>query len=249
MQEISSVDRHSHIPMYVQIASALKREILAKRYADDGRMDSHQELALRFGVSLITVRKAIQALAEEGVVSVKQGMGTYVRNAVLQDSEQFLVGVSNLLSSKNVSSEIEVRGMRFVNSAEYLHADTAAKIGETCLRVLRLHKVDDKVIAVANLYLPEKYGIELSMADLKHFTVYQLYQNKLGVPLGKGRQHISAQRAERWLADLLGVAEGWPVLQILRHAYSAQHELIEYMELYYDYRNYAFVVELDLNAE
>ncbi len=249
MQESNAIERDSHIPMYMQIAAALKREILANRYADDGNIGTHTEIARRFNVSLITVRKAIQMLADENIVSVKQGKGTYVQNAVLQDSVQFLAGVSNLLSSKKVASEIEVRSIKFVASAEYLPADTAGKIGETCMQVLRLHKVDEKVIAVANLYLPEGRGRLLSMADLEHFTVYQLYQNKLGVPLGKGRQHISAQRADKRLAELLGVGEGWPVLRILRHSYSAQQELIEYMELYYDYRSYAFVVELDLNAE
>ena len=65
------------------IAAALRDDILQGRSAPGERLPNEQVLAQRFGVNRHTLRQAVQALAREGHVHVRQGRGTFVRELVL----------------------------------------------------------------------------------------------------------------------------------------------------------------------
>ena len=65
------------------IAAQLRADILAGRVAPGERLPNEQALAERFGVNRHTLRQAVQALAREGHVQVRQGSGTFVRELVL----------------------------------------------------------------------------------------------------------------------------------------------------------------------
>ena len=65
------------------IAAELRADILAGRIRPGERLPNEQALADRFGVNRHTLRQAVQALAREGHVHVRQGSGTFVRELVL----------------------------------------------------------------------------------------------------------------------------------------------------------------------
>ena len=92
--------------MYQQIVDTLRSEILRGKYHASGNLGTHKELAERFGVSMITIRKAMQLLAEEGLVDIKQGKGTFVRDSVPQDSlrSQSRQSVPEFLAAPPLSS-------------------------------------------------------------------------------------------------------------------------------------------------
>ena len=62
------VDKSVITPLYVQIANELRKEILSNQYGEHGCIGTHAQLADRFSVSLITIRKAVQILEDEGIV-------------------------------------------------------------------------------------------------------------------------------------------------------------------------------------
>ena len=70
-------------PRWQQIADLLRADILAGEVAPGERLPNEQSLAERFGVNRHTLRQAVQALAREGHLQVRQGSGTFVRELVL----------------------------------------------------------------------------------------------------------------------------------------------------------------------
>lgn len=73
-------------PPYAQVADALRREIEGGRTPAGSRLETHQQLASKFGVSIGTVKRALGELQGAGLVVSRQGQGTYVRTrrSVLQ---------------------------------------------------------------------------------------------------------------------------------------------------------------------
>jgi GntR family transcriptional regulator, arabinose operon transcriptional repressor len=67
-------------PLYRQVADALRQEILAK-YSPGDRLESEEQLAVRCSVSLVTLRQALNILSSEGLISRRQGKGTFVSRA------------------------------------------------------------------------------------------------------------------------------------------------------------------------
>jgi DNA-binding GntR family transcriptional regulator len=65
-------------PLWQQVADDLRAEITAGRSAAGTRLPAEPELAAQYGVSRVTVRHAIKALADELLVEVVQGRGTFV---------------------------------------------------------------------------------------------------------------------------------------------------------------------------
>ena len=243
------VNAESSLPMYKQIFAILKAEIKEHRYGDSGSIGTHTELAQRFGVSLITIRKAIKNLAEENLVETQRGKGTFVKSTVLQDNLRYLTGVSNIISQQNLQAEVVVRTMAFVNTPNHFNDKNKKAMGKTCLYIERLHVIDEVVIGYAKLYLPLLYGRRFSRKGVEENTIYQLYEDKLGIRLGKGIQYISADTVDDKMAETLDVDTGTPMLKVERESYAADGTLIEIMELFYEHSHYRFRVELDLASK
>lgn len=242
------IDTQSSTPMYEQVSDILKKEILLRKYGDKGCIGTHSDLANRFGVSLITIRKAIQILSDQNIVIVKQGKGTFVKNTVLQDGLTALTGVSNILSQLNMHIDVQVKDMKYIITPDNFSTEVKKSMGSECVYIERLHLIDGVVVGFARLYLPYKFGQKFSREDVERFTIYQLYENKIKISLGRGVQYISAGKANQELAEILQVERNYPVLQIERESYSAQGDIIEVMELFYEYSQYTFKVELNLRA-
>ncbi len=242
------IEKNASTPMYEQIAAVLRREILQKKYGDRGCIGTHAELTQRFGVSMITVRKAVQLLHEEKLVDIKQGKGTFVRSTLLHDNLSCLTGASNIMQASKLPALVSVPVFETIDTPRHLDADLRAGLGRRCLHITRIHSVDGTPLSYAELYLPGLYSRSITKNDIERFTVYQIYQDKLRIPLGVGRQSIRAARAGCEAARALDIELDSPVLEIERRAYSADGKLIEYMLMTYEYTKYSFEVELRLSA-
>jgi GntR family transcriptional regulator, phosphonate transport system regulatory protein len=70
-------DPEKHLTLWRQIADRLSEEVTAGRFVD-GRLPTEPQLAARFGVNRHTIRRAIGVLADQGLITVEQGLGTFV---------------------------------------------------------------------------------------------------------------------------------------------------------------------------
>jgi GntR family transcriptional regulator len=75
-------------PLYRQVIDSLRIEI-AKKVAGD-RIDSEPQLSRRFGVSRFTITRAIESLADEGLINRRQGLGTFVAAPQLKRASTYL---------------------------------------------------------------------------------------------------------------------------------------------------------------
>jgi GntR family phosphonate transport system transcriptional regulator len=98
----------SALARWESIAATLRREILAGRFKAGERLPNEQLLAQRFGVNRHTLRQAMQALLHEGHVHIRQGLGTFVRELVLDYALQRRTRLSENLASVGERAEREL---------------------------------------------------------------------------------------------------------------------------------------------
>lgn len=240
------IQKNSIIPLYEQVAKQLRKDIICGKYGEHGSLETHNELANYFGVSIITIRKAIQILESEGMVDVLQGKGTFVRNTNLVDPLENLTGISSMMVDMNVKTNISVPVFEIIDIPKWISRDVTQLLGNKCLHIVRIVSVKDKAIAYANMFIPEKYCHSFSKSEVEESTVYQIFRDKLGISLGRGRQIIRAVGATDDIAKSLNINENCPLLQIERRAYDSNKNLIEYMILSYEASKYSFEIEMDL---
>lgn len=243
------VDKSVITPLYVQIANELRKEILSNQYGEHGCIGTHAQLADRFSVSLITIRKAVQILEDEGIVEILQGKGTFVRRVSLVDPLQDLTGISNIMNALQMDKQVQVPVFELRDTPDWISRDIRRELGPKSLFIRRVVSVEGVPMSCADMFLPGKYSPRFTKSEVEERTVYQIYRDKLGVVLGRGRQIIRAAGAKGEVADCLGLAENSPVLQIERKAYDDHANLIEYMVLSYEASKYCFEVELELNNQ
>ena len=81
-QTVGKLDQSSGLPLYQQLQRALRHAIETRLLGPDDALPPERDLATDFGVSRITVRKAIDGLVSEGLLVRRQGSGTFVRARV-----------------------------------------------------------------------------------------------------------------------------------------------------------------------
>ena len=81
-----SVDRSSYEPAYVEVVRILSQEIAGGAYRAGVQLPSESQLRAWFGVSGMTVRRAINILVDRGIISASQGKGTFVRGLDMREA-------------------------------------------------------------------------------------------------------------------------------------------------------------------
>lgn len=79
---VRQIDRSSRTPPWRQIAAYIEADITAGRYGKDDRLPSIITLTQEYDVNRKTAHKALQYLAEQGLIEVEAGMGYYVRRSL-----------------------------------------------------------------------------------------------------------------------------------------------------------------------
>jgi GntR family transcriptional regulator len=79
VSKLKPIDRSSFEPPYAQVARGMRERIMNGEYRPGDRLPSEAELCAMYGVSRMTVRRAVTLLAQDGVVLTENGRGTFVR--------------------------------------------------------------------------------------------------------------------------------------------------------------------------
>lgn len=241
-------DKNLSIPMYKQIASELRQEISQYHRDEVVLIPSQKELVERFAVSLITVRKALDCLVEEGLIVRKAGKGTFTTGKVMKDHLSALRTVGEVVGRAGAMQEarIVVKEMRFVRTEDLPKLKFAEELGEEVLYIVRTHVLDDTPVSLSEIYIPKKYGHFFSKELVEAHDTYRIFTHQGGIKLGYGKQVMKANAAGPLIAKHLMVPQGYPVFQFERRSYSASNQLIEYIVNSFEYSKYELEIEMEL---
>ncbi len=150
-------------PKYLRIHRDLSDRITSGQWAAGSPLPSQQQLAAEFGVSVMTLRQALQLLADDGLIQTRHGAGTYVAARYAYD----LGGLRSFatdLSGQDADITTEVLAAGTVEPS----ADVAARLGASGLvfRLRRLRLSAGRPLIVQTSYLPAALTAVVSLEDL-----------------------------------------------------------------------------------
>ncbi|MGD9995965.1 MAG: GntR family transcriptional regulator [Ilumatobacteraceae bacterium] len=172
-------------------------------------LPSESDLSTEFGVSRVTIRRALEILREEGLVDARQGFGWYVAGEPLRQQLDELGTIEGQLERRGIKPERRVLEFAF-RAAPRRVADVLGT--DQVLRVKRLNLADGEPFAVVTVWCPAELGQHLSRRDVEQQPFYEL----IGVPLRGATQTIGADSVDESDAALLGVPPASPVLRCER---------------------------------
>lgn len=152
------LEKRSQNPLYQQLMRRLKNDVTAGVYPAGGRIPSEQVLCDTYGVSRVTVRKAMLDLVQEGLLVRKQGKGTFVADARLQRDLQHITSFSDACAVTGRSAASRVvelkREPARPEDVERLGVPESGEVIELC----RLRLCDDEPVMLEFNRFPAEYG-------------------------------------------------------------------------------------------
>ena len=222
---------------YRAIADELRRRVESGDLGAGALLPSESELSAAYGVSRVTVRKALDLLRDEGLIDARQGFGWFVAADPLRQSLGRLGTIEAQLGELGVGSERRVVGFRFVDAPPRVRQVLGV---DSVLEVRRVNYADGQPFARVTVWCPEDVGAKLSRADVEASPFYEL----VGVPIGSATQTIGAAAASAEDAALLAVPIGSPVLRCERITRSYDERPLLVAEHVFPGHRTEFVVEL-----
>jgi DNA-binding GntR family transcriptional regulator len=140
-EQTASIDRDSYEPAYAQLANILRRSIAAGILRPGDQLPSEAQLCERYGVSPMTVRRAINTLVDQGVVSAEQGRGTFVRPIALGEAVFHLRELQDLFSNTEHTT-VNVLETRIVKADERIARKLEIPVGRRTIYFRRLLRRD-----------------------------------------------------------------------------------------------------------
>lgn len=219
MQE-NYLEKKSQSPLYQQLMTRLKNDIMAGVYPAGGRIPSEQLLCETYGVSRVTVRKAMLDLVQEGLLVRRQGKGTFVADEKLRRDLTFITSFSDACAerghkagAKLISCQLEAATP---DDCERLSVSEDAQVLEIC----RLRLCDDEPVMLEINRYPIAYAF-LQEEDAGN-SQYNCLRSH-GVIPSSAVHDISLGHATPFVSKHLGTEVG-DALLLLDEQVFTQHE-------------------------
>ena len=204
-------------PKYLRIYAELRDRITSGRWPAGSSLPPQRDLAREFGVSIMTLRQALQLLTDEGLVAARHGSGTYVAARYEYDLGHLrsfaadLAGQGAEISTRLLATEI-------ITPPEQVGARLGGP-GQV-LRLRRLRLAGDRPLIVQTSYLPLPLAAALDPAELARRGLYTVLAGH-GLAVTRAAETISPGALGTLEAGYLGRPAGSPALLSHRVSFTA----------------------------
>jgi GntR family transcriptional regulator len=223
----------AEIPLYGKVEEVLASEIGRGDLKPGDRLPSEDELLARFGVSRITVRRAIQNLIQRGTLEIRRGLGTFVlAPKVSQDLTKLTGFVEDMdILGRKASARVVSKGVVAANEIVARHLGISK--GTRVMRIERVRLADSVPMSFDETYLPLDIGKKIVRNDLRVKPIFTLLEEKYGFSLMEAEYKLEAVSASARVAEALTVPVGSPIFRIERTSFTKGGQSIDYETLSY----------------
>lgn len=239
LDEYRRLAASGHGPAYLRLRRAIRGAVERAAIEPGQTLPSERDLARQFGLSRVTVRKAIAGLVEDGVLTQRHGAGTFVAERIVKPLSRLTSFTEDLrargLNPRSVFLEREV-GEVTPEEAMAMNLSPGTEVS----RLYRLRYGADEPLAIERSSIPRAV-----LAD-PMLVVDSLYAalEKLGCRPVHGLQRLRAVNFNADQARLLKLPAGSAGLALERRSFLADGRVVEFTRSWYRGDLYDFVAEL-----
>ena len=234
----------SEVPLYYQLGTILREQILSGAFAPGDQLPTEAELVVDYGVSRITVRQALKSLSDEKLIRREAGRGTFVTgHPAVPDTLQMDSSLDDLMSMGR-STSVELIDLRDVVATQQDAKEFEIELGSPVTQCTRLRFHHDEPFSYIVNRLPKKIADHFERQDWEQGLILQSIEDRLGVRLRVADQSVRATLADGSLARLLKTRIGAPLLSVDRVVRTESGPAVERVHTYYRSDIYSLTVHL-----
>lgn len=232
------------LPKYHQIYLVLREQIGEGRFADG--LPGEVALAAQFGVARITVRKALEQLAAEGLIDRARGRGTVPRApaaAAPGPQRMHLTGLLENIVSMGLRTKVRVLSCDLLPATEAVAAALRLAPGTTVQKAVRVRSTKEGPLSLITTHVPAALAQGFGRRELAKQPILILLEQS-GVRIGRAVQTISARLADAMVAKELGVSVGSALLAVTRLIFDADDRPVQWLHGLYRPDRYQYEMQL-----
>lgn len=220
----------------------LHRKIQAE-YNDHDKLPSERQLCEIYGVSRITIRQALQQLAQEGHIYKEHGKGTFVAPKAYTQPLKSLYSFTEEMKKINKTPSTKVLSFQQITLDERRANKLQLAPFSEGFQIVRLRLADDEPLMYETSYIPKAHFPNLGEEDIKNRPMYDVFYEDYGITVTKATERFTATKVRKTEANHLRVNSGTVGMLIKRRAFS-KDTLIEYTISIARGDKFAYTVEL-----
>ena len=226
-------------PLHNKVRETIAAQIRSGAIPPGARLQSERDLADQMGVSRVTVRRALDALADDGLVRAARGSGRFVSDTALAEPPNALLSFTELGAERGLRATSNVLRSD-VRPATLEEAEVfGVAPGADIFELERLRMLDGVAVALDHTRIPLALAPGLPMIDFQTASLYAVL-DEAGAGLVRADYTTEAVGADASRARQLGVTPGSPLLLATTRSYDVSDRVVELGETTYRSDRYRF---------
>jgi GntR family transcriptional regulator len=223
---MTAIGRFSTRPLYLQVKDMLIQRILTGAWKPGAAIPNEIELSRELGISVGTVRKALDEMEGERLISRRQGRGTFV---IDQTSDEYAIRFNNIRDADGARVAGSVLSCEIVSAnaneveARMLHM----RGGDAVFRLHRVRAHEGRPFMIEASTVPQARFPGLAQ-ELEIPSSIVVLSHRYGVLLARAEERISVTTADHPAAEALSIADGTPLLKLDAVVYAIDGRPIEW---------------------
>jgi GntR family transcriptional regulator len=238
------------LPKYHRIYLVLREQLEEGRFARG--VPGELALMRQFGVARVTVRRALEQLAQEGLIAREPGRGT---RAIGWPARQGATGTANdpmrtqltglleNLVSMGLRTSVKVLAVEMVEASEAVAGALALAPGSMVQKAVRVRSTREGPLSHITTYVPADVARRFGRRELARKPILLLLE-EAGVKVGRAVQTVSARLADAEVAGHLDLAVGSALLAVRRLIYDEQERPVQWLHGLYRPDRYEYQMQL-----
>lgn len=238
-----TLDRKSPIPLYYQLAEWIKEQIQTGELAPEVQLPSERELSETFEVSRMTVRQSIGFLADQGVLTVKKGVGTFVAEPKLAHEILHLLSFSEEMMRQGGKAVSRILEQSLCIPPHSVAHELQVQSDALVVKIVRLRMSGDTPLLLESSFIPAVLCPGLEEIELSSTSLYAALEQEYGLSIRKADQTLEAITANEYESALFGIEQGMGMILLEGIAYDVGEQPVEYFKAVYRGDRFKFRVQ------
>ncbi len=245
----ASLERGSGIALYRQIQHKLMDQIRSGAFKPSDPLPPVEEIANRYGVSLMTARQAVRSLCDLGVIYSQQGKGTFLSRTKVEKNFRRVLSFTEEMKLRGSTPRSRVLSLRLGAASREVRKALELNAGERVFHLHRIRIADGVPMGVERSWLPALACPDLPRIFEPNASLYRTLAEHYGIQLHSANEVVEVGKATGEEARLLRVAPRSPVFLFTRTSFLENGKPTEYVKSTFRGDRYQFVNRLTrLNA-
>jgi GntR family transcriptional regulator len=223
------IDHHSKLPLYELIEQNFRELILSGQINSGDPIPPESKLVEDYGVSRMTLRRALENLSRQGWIVRRQGIGTYAQKPVVTRIAPSKLSFTEQMRAIGRIPTSRLIGIKIIPAAPEIANYLNISPGDPVSEIVRVRLADEEPILLEHTYLSQTRFPDINdITTLESGSLYETLRASYGVNVVTMDQILEPVFLEAKHAALLEAEPGSPAIYSEVIAYSGDSRPIEY---------------------